>query len=94
MHGVPSPTRHVQIDPRGVVMAVTLPDHPEHAGTIARVLALPSRRATARTVHFLTLQETQALLTAPDLSTWTGRRDGALLTLAVQTGLRSANSPP
>ena len=37
---------------------------------------------------FLTEPEIDALLTAPDRSTWTGRRDHALLVLAIQTGLR------
>jgi hypothetical protein len=32
--------------------------------------------------------EVDALLAAPDRTTWTGRRDHALLTLAIQTGLR------
>ena len=34
--------------------------------------------------------EVDALLAAPDLATWSGRRDRALLMLAVQTGLRAA----
>ena len=70
------------------VLAHALPDHPEHADTITRVLAIPARRRPAPTVEFLTTDETDALLAAPDTSTWTGRRDQALLTLAVQTGLR------
>lgn len=37
---------------------------------------------------YLTRPETEALLAAPELSTWIGRRDRALLLLAVQTGLR------
>ncbi len=43
------------------VLAVALPDHPEHADTLARVLALPTRRRVPRTVQFLTLAETEAL---------------------------------
>ncbi|EWT03702.1 integrase, partial [Intrasporangium chromatireducens Q5-1] len=81
-------TRNARLTAIRAVLAVTLPDHPEHAGTIARVLAVPTRRGTPRTVQFLTVEETQALLDAPDPNTWTGRRDRALLTLAVQTGLR------
>ena len=70
------------------VLAQALPDHPEHADTITRVLAMRSRRRPAPTVEFLTTGETEVLLAAPDTSTWTGRRDQALLALAVQTGLR------
>ena len=62
--------------------------HPEHAALIARVLAIPAKRHEKRIVTFLTPEETKALLDSPDRSTWTGRRDHALLLCAVQTGLR------
>jgi site-specific recombinase XerD len=62
--------------------------HPEHAQDIARVLAIPLKRADRAIVTFLNESEIEALLNAPDRSTWTGRRDHALLVLAVQTGLR------
>jgi integrase/recombinase XerD len=62
--------------------------HPDHAGDIARVLAIPSKRERKTDLTFLDAEETEALLAAPNLNTWTGRRDHALLTLAVQTGLR------
>ena len=62
--------------------------HPEHAALIARVLAIPPKRGEKRTVTFLTAEEVQALLDAPDRTTWAGRRDHALLLTAVQTGLR------
>ena len=47
------------------VLAQALPDHPEHADTITRVLAIPSRRRPAPTVEFLTIGETESLLAAP-----------------------------
>ena len=62
--------------------------HPEHAAGIARVLAIPPKRCERALVTFLATDEVDALLSAPDLGTWTGRRDRALLMLAVQTGLR------
>jgi len=62
--------------------------HPEHAAVIERVLAIPPKRFDQRLVTFLTEPELDALLAAPDRSTWTGRRDYALLGLAAQTGLR------
>ena len=62
--------------------------HPEHAELIARVLAIPPKRFERRLVTFLTADEVDALLAAPDRTTLTGRRDHALLLLAVQTGLR------
>jgi site-specific recombinase XerD len=61
---------------------------PEHAETIARVLAIPNKRPRHRIVNYLNREETIALLTAVDQRTALGRRDHLLLTVAVQTGLR------
>src|SRR5207249_11392351 len=62
--------------------------HPEHAAVIQRVLAIPPKRYEKRTITFLTADEARALLEAPDQARWEGRRDRALLTLALQAGLR------
>lgn len=64
--------------------------HPEHAAIIERVLAIPPKTFERRLVTFLTEEELDALLGAPAQSTWTGRRDHALLGLAAQTGLRAS----
>ncbi len=64
--------------------------HPEHAATIQRVLTIPTKRHDQALVTFLTAPELEALLAAPDLSTWIGRRDHALILLAAQTGLRAS----
>ena len=61
---------------------------PEHAAVIARVLAIPPKRCDRAIVGYLDPTETAALLAAPDRTGWLGRRDHALLLLAVQTGLR------
>jgi integrase len=63
---------------------------PGHSALAQRVLAMPSKRYVRRPVAFLNGDEVAALLAAPDLGNWTGRRDRALLLLAVQTGLRAA----
>ena len=63
---------------------------PEHSALAQRVLAMPSKRYLRQPIAFLTPVEVAALLAAPDLDTWGGRRDRALLLLAVQTGLRAA----
>jgi integrase/recombinase XerD len=62
--------------------------HSEHAATIARVLAILPKRFEQALITFLTEAEVKALLAAPDRTTWTGRRDHALLLVAAQTGLR------
>lgn len=63
---------------------------PQCAALAQRVLAMPSKRYTRRPVTYLTAAETEALLSAPDLSTWSGRRDRTLLLVAVQCGLRAS----
>ena len=62
--------------------------HPEHAAVIQQVLAIPQKRFDRAIVSFLTLAELDALVAAPDRTNWEGRRDYALLIVAVQTGLR------
>jgi site-specific recombinase XerD len=62
--------------------------HPEHAASIARVLAIPPKRCDRALISYLSEPEVDALLACCDPTTWTGRRDHALLLLAVQTGLR------
>jgi integrase/recombinase XerD len=64
--------------------------HPEHAALIARVLAIPTKRYDRAEVSFLDHAEADALIAAPDRRTWTGRRDHALLDIALQTGLRAS----
>jgi integrase len=61
---------------------------PEHAALISRVLAIPGKRTRTTLVSFLTPAETSALLASPDRGSWLGRRDHALILVAVQTGLR------
>jgi site-specific recombinase XerD len=61
---------------------------PERADLIAQVLAIPQKRFDRNLVDFLTRPEVEALLGAPDQATWIGRRDHALMLLAVLTGLR------
>ncbi len=63
-------------------------EHPEHAHTIARVIAIPTKRHEQNTVSYLNLAEIKALLAAPDQAAWLGRRDHALLVLMIQTGVR------
>jgi integrase/recombinase XerD len=62
--------------------------HPEHAELIGRVLAVPTKRFDRAIVSYLTKEEADALINAPDRSRWIGRRDHALLALTVQTGVR------
>ena len=62
--------------------------HPEHAQTIARVIEIPTKRHERAIISYLDENEIKALLRAPDRTTWLGRRDHALLLVAIQTGVR------
>ena len=62
--------------------------HPEHAALIQRVLAIPGKRRDRAAVTYLTADESDAMLAACNQATRTGRRDHAMLALAVQSGLR------
>jgi site-specific recombinase XerD len=62
--------------------------HPEHAAAIARVLSIPAKRFDRRTVTYLTSEEAGALIDAAPQDRWEGRRDRAMLTLAIHAGLR------
>lgn len=62
--------------------------HPEHAALIQRVLAIPTKRCEHNLVTYLTDVEVDAVLGACSSTSWTGRRDHAMLLLAIQTGLR------
>jgi len=62
--------------------------HPEHAASIQRVLAIPHKRTERNLVTYLAEPEVDALLGACDQATWTGRRDHTMFVLTIQTGLR------
>jgi site-specific recombinase XerD len=63
---------------------------PELLQHCQRILAIPPKRHERRPVDFLTEEEAAALVAAPDVGTWIGRRDRLLLMIAIQTGLRNA----
>ena len=54
---------------------------------VRRIFAIPTKRSTSRLVGYLTREEAQAIINAPD-STAAGLRDRAMLHLAVATGMR------
>lgn len=81
-------TRNARLGAIRVLLAHVLPDHPEHAETIRRILAIPPAKTANTPISYLDPGEANALLAAPDQRTWTGRRDQMMLTLAVGTGLR------
>lgn len=61
---------------------------PSHADLCRRILAIPSKRYQRKLIEYLTPEEIEALLAAPDKATWIGRRDQALMLVGIETGLR------
>jgi integrase/recombinase XerD len=53
-----------------------------------RVLAIPAKRYTRPLLGYLTREEMQAILDAPEASTWTGQRDRVLFAVMYNTGAR------
>lgn len=65
-------------------------NEPQYMLHCQKILAMPAKRYVRRTVEFLDRDEIDALLSAPDRSTRTGRRDHAILLIALQGGLRAS----
>src|SRR5207244_11373026 len=61
---------------------------PESVSIASRVLAIPLKRTEHRLIGYLTRQEIEAILNAPDRAAWIGRRDYALLLTFYNTGSR------
>jgi site-specific recombinase XerD len=55
---------------------------------VRRVLAIPAKRFSRPLLGYLTRQEIQAVLNAPDATTWSGHRDRALFAVMYNTGGR------
>jgi site-specific recombinase XerD len=86
--GVAARTRNLRLTALHSFFRYASYEVPTHAAQIGRVLAIPAKKFTRALVPFLDRIEVDALLAAPDQRTWSGRRDHALMLLAVQTGLR------
>jgi site-specific recombinase XerD len=51
------------------------------------IFAIPQKKYVRPEVDFLSSAEAEAVLAAPDRTTWSGRRDYAFLLIALQTGM-------
>ncbi len=87
-HGVSARSRNLRLTALHSFYRYAAFEAPAHSAQIQRVLAIPSKRFARTLVQFLTREEVDALLAAPEQRTWSGRRDHAFILVAVQTGLR------
>lgn len=60
---------------------------PHLSDRLDEILAIPSKQCMKNEIHFLTLQEVEALLAATKKTTWFDRRNRALLTVVLDTGM-------
>ena len=86
--GITARTRNLRLTAVHSFFRYVAFEAPANAAQTQRVLAIPAKRFTRTLVPFLSRPEVDALLAAPDQRAWSGRRDHALILLAVQTGLR------
>lgn len=86
--GISARTRNVRLAAIRSFFKYAAFHQPAQSALIQRVLAMPNKRYGRASIEFLNRSETDALVTATDQRTWIGRRDRALLLLAVQSGLR------
>jgi integrase/recombinase XerD len=61
---------------------------PEALGMVQRALAIPMKRCIRPMVGYLSREEVQAIINAPDPVTWAGQRDRVLLSTLYNTGAR------
>ncbi|GAA4828424.1 MULTISPECIES: tyrosine-type recombinase/integrase [Micrococcaceae] len=81
-------TRNGRLTAICAVFTHALPDHPEHAESLRQILAIPPAKTSKPQIGYLNEAESAALLAAPNLGSWVGRRDQAMLALVIHTGLR------
>jgi len=61
---------------------------PTRTGDLASLLAIPVKKTTHKMLGFLTHEEMEAVLNAPNANTWSGKRDRALFAAMYNTGVR------
>lgn len=82
-------TRNIRLSALHAFFRYVAITEPSLALQCQRVLAIPRKRHERRAMEFLTEEEAEAMIAAPDSRSWLGWRDRTLLQLALQTGLRN-----
>ncbi|NMN06823.1 MULTISPECIES: tyrosine-type recombinase/integrase [unclassified Novosphingobium] len=86
--GISAATRNLRLTAIKAFFNFVAFEEPAFASQAQQIGAIPSKIARKRELQFLDRAEIEAVLAAPDRTTWIGRRDHLLMLLAAQTGLR------
>ena len=81
-------TRNLRLTAIRSFMRYTSVRDPASLSVAQRVLAISSKRFDRPVLGFLSREEVQALLDAPDRNTWSGKRDATLFAVMYNTGAR------
>jgi site-specific recombinase XerD len=81
-------SRNVRLAAIHCFMGYVSKQQPQFLALAGRVLAIPNKRHTQPLLGHLTVQQAQAILDAPDPTTFSGRRDRLLFQLLYNTGAR------
>ena len=81
-------TRNLRLTAIRSFLRYALVREPTSLPVVQRVLAIPSKRFDRPALDYLSREEIQALLKAPDCSTWSGQRDAVLFAVLYNTGAR------
>jgi integrase/recombinase XerD len=82
------PTRNVRLSAIRAFAKYLRWREPTLTSDLDGLLAIPSKRTTRQVLDFLTRDEMEAILEAPDADTWSGKRDRALFAAMYNTGAR------
>jgi len=81
-------TRNLRLAAIRAFAKYLLKKDPTLASDLSGMMAVPSKRITRRMLNFLTNEEMNAVLDAPDAETWSGKRDRALFAAMYNTAAR------
>jgi site-specific recombinase XerD len=85
--GISAGSRNLRLAAIRSFCRYAMPEDAAKSDGAQAILTIPTKQYTRPEIDFLSPQEVEAMLAAPDRTTWCGRRDHAFLLLAVRTGL-------
>ena len=83
-------TRNVRLAAIHSFVRYLLIEEPTLSGKFQGVLSIPIKRKIKKVLDFLSCEEMNVILAAPDENTWCGKRDRVLFTVMYNTGARAS----